>query len=159
MINLFLQDSAATDLLLGFRTHEIEKSLYEKARLKRPEGSHKTWGHYLHEGNQTWVGLDPETLQTPYLELKEMCELLKPKTNSTLVDLGAGYGRLGLVLEALYPTTSFCGYEYVSERVEEGKRIFKALNLAKAELHVQDLTADFFCLPPADYYFHYHDCR
>ncbi len=121
----------------------------------RPEGNHKTWGHFLHQGNQTWVGLDPQTLQTPYLELKEVCELLSPEAQQSIIDLGAGYGRMGLVLNALCPEVKFVGYEFVAERVNEGRRIFAQHELNHAELYVQDLTDKHFVLPVADYYFLY----
>lgn len=143
------------DLEYGFKIDEIEELLYLKARNARPEGSHHTWGHHLHQGNQTWVGLDPQTLQTPYAEIAHGLNLLSPSPGMRLVDLGAGYGRVGLVLSELYPAVSFLGLEYVQERVLEGQRVFKSVGLSESGLREADLTAKDFVLPVADIYFLY----
>lgn len=137
------------DKLLGFRVYEIEKDLLERARLKDPAGNHHTWGASLHEGNQTWVGLHPETIQTPYAELVRVCEKLELKKGERVVDLGAGYGRLGIVLRELYPGVEFLGIEYVPERVAEGKRVH-GLNLIQG-----DLTRSEFFPEEANHYFIY----
>src|SRR6476659_4118037 len=95
--------SEQLDSMLGFKVQHIEDTLLKEAQEKHPEGSHKTWGMSIHQGNQTWVGLSHQTLQTPYSELKQICELLNPRPGERVVDLGAGYGRLGLVLAGLFP--------------------------------------------------------
>jgi SAM-dependent methyltransferase len=158
-MSYFLDISQTTsreiDELLGFQVERIENMLLEKARASRPEGNHKTWGHFLHQGNQTWVGLDPQTLQTPYLELAFACEILRPKNHSHYVDLGAGYGRLAFVLKQFYPSVRFTGFEFVAERVLEGQRVFDLHECSNARLLEQDLTADDFEIPHADYYFLY----
>lgn len=143
------------DQALGFQVEDIEKGLLARAQAKNPDGSHQTWGASIHEGNQTWVGLSHQTLQTPYLELKQICELLGPRPGELMVDLGAGYGRLGIVLATLYPEVKFLGYEYVSERVAEGARVLKLLGCDHSRLLEQDLTAEGFAIPSADYYFLY----
>lgn len=148
-------DSAELDRSLGFQVHAIEKELLMKALQADPEGNHHTWGAAIHGGNQSWVGLDPETLQTPYSELKLMCEHLRPQKGMRMVDLGAGYGRLGLVLSTFYPGVSFCGLELVKERVAEGNRLFRDLSISHSELYEQDLMSPEFTLPEADIYFIY----
>jgi hypothetical protein len=147
--------SEALDQVLGFRVFEIEEKLLSRAIEKMPEGSHKTWGQALHAGNQTWVGLSHQTLQTPYNELREICEQLNPPPKSCMIDLGAGYGRLGLVLGGLYPDVTFIGYEYVPERVLEGQRILSLNGCENAELLEGDLASELFQLPVAEYYFLY----
>ena len=148
-------ESEKIDLKLGFEVEQIENELLIKAKELDPQGNHKTWGAKLHGGNQTWVGLSHQTLQTPYSELVKMCQHLDPSAGSRVVDLGAGYGRMGLVLKAFYPEVSFLGYEYVAERVVEGKRILSLYECSHSELLVQDLTAKDFQLPLADFYFVY----
>lgn len=143
------------DQALGFRVEEVEKGLLEKARSQQPDGNHLTWGAAIHEGNQTWVGLSHQTLQTPYLELVHICNLLGPSAGELMADLGAGYGRLGLVLGVLNPEVNFLGLEYVPERVREGQRILEMYECRRASLLQQDLTAAGFVLPEADYYFLY----
>ena len=141
------------DHQLGFRVAAIEEELLKRARILNPQGNVQTLGHYLHKGNQTWVGLDYETLQTPYAELWEMMELLGFHPDH-LVDLGAGYGRMALVLYKLNPQIQFTGYELVSERVKEGQRVFSALGLS-AKLIEQDLMDPHFKIPKASVYFLY----
>ena len=147
--------SESLDEQLGFRVSEIEGKLLDEARSLRPSGNVKTWGEGLHQGSQSWIGLDHQTLQTPYSELARICELLGPRPSDHLVDLGAGYGRLGVVLNVLCPGTRFTGYELVKERVEEGDRVLAALGCEHARLYQQDLTAPGFELPMAEFYFLY----
>lgn len=79
------------DQVLGVQVVRIERELLQAAQKCLPKGNHLTWGQALHQGNQTWVGLHPETIQTPYSELTEVCQHLDLAQNSLVVDLGAGY--------------------------------------------------------------------
>jgi hypothetical protein len=151
----FSLSSPEIDQYFGLSVNEIEQSLYHAAKSLRPCGDLSNLSHVLHGGHQTWIGLEPETLQTPYQELLKICQHLQPKENQLMVDLGAGYGRLGLVLHHLYPGVIFKGYELVPERVAEGNRVFKKLNCDQAKLYTQDLTEQFFEIPNADFYFIY----
>lgn len=151
---LFNLPSSEVDKILGYRIDEIEHNLFLAAKALRPDGDLKNLGHVLHGGNQTWVGLDPQTLNTPYAELKLLCEILRPRPNELMVDLGAGHGRLGAVLALLYPEVSFIGYELVEERVKEGLRIFKELGYQRGNMITADLTNS-FKIPPANFYFIY----
>ena len=145
------------DDVLGVNVLLIENDLIDKARarLASQEGSRDQWGRYLHRGIQTWVGLDPRQLQTPYFELVNVCQLLLPKKGQHVIDLGSAYGRLGLVLSQFSPQCRFTGIEYVSERVAEANRIFKKWKCNNALSLEQDLFGDDFILPVADYYMLY----
>lgn len=143
------------DRILGFRLKYIEEMLIAEARGFEPDGSHETWGPALHQGVQTWVGLDLQTLQTPYSECLRILQLLKIRPYQHVVDLGAAYGRMGIVIGGLYIKNTFTGYEYVKARVEEGNRIFRELGMANSKLLTQDLFAKNFELPLADVYFIY----
>jgi hypothetical protein len=145
--------AAEIDQLLGFQVASIEERLLLAARQLNPFGNVQTLGHSLHKGNQTWVGLDYQTLQTPYAELWEMIELLGHSPQH-VVDLGAGYGRMALVLHKRDPAIQFTGYELVAQRVAEGLRVFGQLGIS-ATLLEQDLMASDFELPLADVYFLY----
>ncbi len=149
------EHSCLLDKLFGFEVDQIEDELLRKARAKLPDGNHKIWGHSLHDGQQTWVGLDVQTLQTPYHELVEICKFIRPRSSSLVIDLGAGYGRLGLVLSLLYPQVQFLGLEFVPERVEEGTRIYSLFNCSNARLVQQDLSDEKYKIPKAEYYFIY----
>ncbi len=149
------EHSRKIDELLGFEIPRIERTLLDEAMELFPGGNMQTWGHALHDGNQTWVGLDHQVLQTPYDELLEMALELNPLKEEYWIDLGAGYGRMGLLLHFLYPHVRFDGFELVKERVLEGQRIFDKFECHKARLLEQDLFAKEFSLPDADVYFLY----
>lgn len=143
------------DQKYGLRINEIEFNLLKEARSLRPSGNMDNLGHVLHDGSQTWIGLDPQTLNTPYEELIRLCDVLKPLAGTHMVDLGAGYGRLGLILHESSPGVKFTGYELVKERVDEGNRVFQELKIPDAVMITQDLTDKSFVIPDADYYFIY----
>lgn len=151
-----IQDhSECVDTILGFNINEIELGLKTKAQILLPEGDVRTWGRHMHEGSQSWVGLNPRQLLTPYHELLEMCRLLRPMAGSTMIDLGAGYARMAFVLNQYEPAARFIGYEIVAERVEESHRLFELYDLKLARMHAQDLSCDKFRIPVADYYLLY----
>lgn len=152
---IFLRTSPDIDQYFGLEIDRIESFLLKEARSLRPDGDLSNLGHVLHNGHQTWIGLDPQTLNTPYEELVRMCDLLTIKDGEHVVDLGAGYGRMGLVLHQKNPGIRFTGYELVKERVEEGNRIFREQNCLNHKLIEQDLMSPEFTLPIADYYFIY----
>jgi hypothetical protein len=146
--------SEKIDHMLGLRVNSIEEDLLQRARNLLPHGNHKTWGPGLHQRNQTWVGLYPQTFLTPYSEIKQMLEMLQLSAGQRLVDLGAGYGRMGMMLGFFYPEVEFIGYELVEERVKEGNRVLELLELP-TRLIQQDLTTNQFMLPAADVFFIY----
>lgn len=96
--------SRKIDERLGFQVDQIEAELLERARKLRPGGHLWTLGQGLHEGSQTWIGLDPQVIQTPYAEIVEILDLLDLKCSKKVVDLGAGYGRMGIVLNVVSPS-------------------------------------------------------
>jgi hypothetical protein len=149
------QHAHLVDKILGFRVKYIEEMLVAEARGFEPEGSHETWGPGMHNGVQTWVGLELQTLQTPYSEIFRILQLLKIKPYQHIIDLGAAYGRMGIVMGGLYIKNQFTGFEYVRARVDEGNRIYKELGFSRVQLHTQDLFARDFELPEADVYFIY----
>ncbi len=149
------QHSNMVDKILGFRTKYVEEMLVADARGFDPEGSHETWGPKIHNGVQTWVGLDIQTLQTPYSECLRILQLLKIRPYQQVIDLGAAYGRMGIVIGGMFIKNSFTGYEYVKARVEEGNRVFKEMEFNRCQLIQQDLFSKDFELPEADIYFIY----
>lgn len=150
-----LQHAQHLDKILGLRLKYIEEMLVAEAKGFDPEGSHESWGPSLHGGVQTWVGLDLQTLQTPYSEILRIFQLLKMKPYQHVVDLGAAYGRMGLVVGGLFIKNSFTGYEFVKARVDEGNRVYRELELVRCQLIEQDLYDRGFEMPEADIYFIY----
>ncbi|MBH48959.1 MAG: hypothetical protein CME71_12395 [Halobacteriovorax sp.] len=131
--------SAVIDEIVGFGVAEIENEL-----------SHKEF-----PGLESWIGLAPEQLQTPYDELLDLTHELDLCGQESVVDLGAGYGRLGLVLSQQKPDVSFTGYELVGERVERGNQVFNQLAVDNAKLIEQNIIDQDFEIKDSDVYFIY----
>jgi len=149
------QHADLIDSILGFRLRYVEEMLMAEAQGFDPEGSHETWGPSLHDGVQTWIGLNLQTLQTPYAEILRILQLIKLKPYQHVVDLGAAFGRMGVVIGGNYIKSFFTGFEYVKSRVDEGNRVYEELGFDKCKLRTQDLFAKDFLLPDADAYFIY----
>lgn len=150
-----MQHAQMVDKILGFRLKYIEEMLIAQALGFDPEGSHETLGPSLHQGVQTWVGLDLKTLQAPYSECLKILQLLKVRPYQHIIDLGAAYGRMGVIIGGLYLKNTFTGFEYVKSRVDEGNRVYKELGFNRCQLIQQDLVDPGFELPQADIYFLY----
>ncbi|MCP4915034.1 MAG: hypothetical protein GY909_18090 [Oligoflexia bacterium] len=140
------------DRELGYRIPKIEEKLNQKYRhyeLGSDSSNRKT--HFV--GTQTWIGLHPQVLQTPYCDVYKILKLFKNLTH--VVDIGSGYGRVGLVLSVLFPKAKFTGYEIVKQRVNEGNRVLSLYDLDNSEIKLEDVLSDDFNLPEADLYFIY----
>lgn len=138
------QQSMLLDDLLGYECQEIEDNLYEFNN-----------GLESSKPRQFWYGLDLQSLQTPYSEIVEMIDYVDPKPGDTWLDLGAAYGRIGVVLGFLRPRVKFIGYEYVEERAQEGQRIFDKWSLVLSKMKKVDLGSQGFQMGKADLYFLY----
>jgi hypothetical protein len=134
--------SSEVDLCLGLRTKEIEEALYLNGSKKPPDSQH-------------WIGLPTQTLLTPYTELRKILSLLDLRPGDRVVDLGAGYGRMGFVLASHYPEVDFIGYEVVQERVIEAKRCLENRHCRRAVMYCEDLSAPGFEPVSAGFYFIY----
>jgi hypothetical protein len=91
---------------------------------------------------ERWERKGPAVFLTPYSEIRKILGELAPGPGDTVVDLGAGYGRMGFVLHAHFPGVKFLGYELVAERVAEGRRVLRERGCANAELIQRDLWAE-----------------
>jgi hypothetical protein len=133
--------SEKIDSLLGLNYEPIEREL----------------SHQQKPGPNTeyWLGLPIQSLLTPYSELVHLVRHLQPKDGATWIDLGAAYGRLGIVLGVLAPQVHFLGYEVVEARVRLGQELFSRLGLKKARLLAHDLSETSFKPEEADCYFIY----
>ncbi len=142
------------DKLLGFRIPKIEQKLLNQYRAydKTQDDSNKK-KHY--GGTQTWIGLHPQVLQTPYHEILHFMSLLKKYNPKKFVDIGAGYGRVGVVMNSMFPKASFVGIEIVKERFREANRMFTYLELANCSMVHDNILEDNFKMPNADVYFIY----
>ncbi|MGZ3713622.1 MAG: class I SAM-dependent methyltransferase, partial [Bdellovibrionota bacterium] len=75
---------------------------------------------------ERWEKQGPAVFMTPYTELRKILTELSPKGGQLVIDLGAGYGRMGFVLKSHFPEVRFIGYELVAQRVEEGRLALSA---------------------------------
>jgi predicted nicotinamide N-methyase len=115
------------------------------SRLRAPDASGDV--------QELWFGLDVQALLTPYTELRRILEKLQVERGQTVIDLGAAYGRMGFVMHRHFADARFIGYEYVGERVEEGRRALTRFGAKSASLVHADLAG----IKPAagDVYFIY----
>jgi predicted RNA methylase len=129
--------SSAVDDYLGLNVQQVEASIKARSRSDQQE----------------WVHVDPQVFLTPYTEIRLILSQLNINPRHLIVDLGAGYGRMGFVLATHHPDAHFVGLELVPERVQEAARIFKKQNCLNAQIKCVDLTK---VEPPiADIYFLY----
>lgn len=101
-----------------------------------------------------WLGLEPQALLTPYIEIRYLLSKLTLNAGDTICDLGAGYGRIGLVLARHYPEVSFIGVESVLERAIEAGKVL-AQHAPKAQIIAADILHPHFQIPVAPFYFIY----
>lgn len=136
------KDSEKEDQTFGFQIDSVEAIIRDRL-IHAPQIDKVSWSH-----------LSPQIFQTPYAELRRIVLEADPnKTVPSWVDLGAGYGRLGIVLSRLRPSARFTGIEFVPERVEEGRRVYSRLGLNPSSLICADLST--YPVPKACAYFIY----
>lgn len=142
------------DHALGYKIPKIELKLLQKYRAydQRHDDSNKKQ-HF--KGTQTWIGLHPQALQTPYCDIYKALSLFKNFDIKHVVDIGAGYGRVGIVLSVLYPNAIFTGFEILKKRQLEGNRIFEKLKMNNSKILLKNVLDSDFDLPDADIYFIY----
>lgn len=142
------------DRRLGYRIPKIEEKLLKKfsAYDKYVEVSNRKQ-HY--KGTEAWIGLHPQVLQTPYCDIFSALNKLSDLKLNHIVDIGAGYGRIGLILSVLRPESQFTGYEVVKQRQVEGNRIYDKFNTTNAKLILRNVLDEDFDLPEACVYFIY----
>ncbi len=141
--------SEKTDAWLGLKTHSTENEITRSQPLEKRTPD-----------QQLWIELPVKTLLTPYTEIRDLLERLAPPPGSTMVDLGAGYGRMAFVIARHFPDVRFIGYEYVRPRVLEAQRCLKlfcpsAFSSGKISVEEADLSTASFRPAPAEFYFLY----
>lgn len=142
------------DKILGYKSPKIEVKLLQKYRAyDRPNEEGNKKQHY--RGTQTWIGLHPQALQTPYNDIYDALFLLKDFEVNKVIDIGAGYGRVGIVMNAIFPEASFIGYEILKPRTSEANRIFDLYQLDNCKVELQNVLEENFKLPHAQVYFIY----
>lgn len=94
--------------------------------------------------SQPWIGIDPQLLETTYLDFAQLFEFLESENISLerIIDIGSAYGRAGIVASSIFPKSQFIGYEIVPERVEESNQAFKRLELKNCQSVVKNVLLE-----------------
>lgn len=93
-------------------------------------------------------------VQSSYATTLLALRYLNLHRGSRFIDLGSGYGRVGLVVGLMRPDIQFTGYEFVKERVDIANTASHNLHLEKhVHFVTQDLSSADFKIPPADTYY------
>lgn len=133
--------STKVDEWLGLQTEKTEKEIKSISSSGKDE--------------QLWIGLPMRSMLTPYTEIRTLLSQLNPQVDERIVDLGAGYGRMGFVIGRHYEEVHFTGYEIVDERVVEANRCLQKLKHPRIQMRTADLSAPEFKPIDADVYFLY----
>lgn len=95
-------------------------------------------------------------VQTSYSVIMTALRYLRLPLGAHLMDLGSGYGRVGLIAGLWRPDLSFTGYEYVAHRVEVANAAAERADLGgRVRFLAQDLGDPAFEVPEADAYYLY----
>ena len=93
-------------------------------------------------------------VQSSYNTIVIALNYLRVPLNAKFIDLGSGYGRVGLVVSLLRPDIEFIGYEFVGHRVDLANAATEKLGLQKkTRFYQQDLSAVDFKIPEAEVYY------
>lgn len=106
------------------------------------------------KSGETWIGLNPQVLLTPYSELYDIFNLISGHQIDSIIDIGSAYGRVGIVSKAFFPKSVFYGYEIVKKRMSEASRVSELYGL-NFQLSNQNVLDDDFDLPKCSVYFIY----
>nr|BFD67590.1 hypothetical protein HAGR004_26120 [Bdellovibrio sp. HAGR004] len=95
-------------------------------------------------------------VQSSYSTLLTALREINPSEGCRFIDLGSGYGRVGLVIGFLRPDIDFIGYEYVKHRVDISNVSTVRFGLEKnVHFYTQDLAEKNFKIPEAEVYYLY----
>jgi SAM-dependent methyltransferase len=135
----FLGDECL-DRILGLNERKVKTKLFGK-NLKA-----------LYRNEDIYLDLDPEDLFTPYRVLAQISDQLKFKRGDSLIDLGSGLGRVGIVLGLLNPQLKFLGFELMTERHQQAQNASRRLGLSRRINFIcGDLSRTL--IPNASYYY------
>lgn len=108
-----------------------------------------------HASERLYEGAGRE-VQTSYAQIFSVLDHLKLREGAHLVDLGSGFGRMGLVAGLWRDDLKFTGYEFFGHRVDVSRASTKRLGLSdRVSFYEQDLSDPNFKIPSADVYYMY----
>jgi SAM-dependent methyltransferase len=95
-------------------------------------------------------------VQTSYSTIFRALHSLQLPLHAHIVDLGCGYGRVGLATGLWRSDLRFTGYEFVAHRVDSAKRAATIAGIdARVQFICQDLSDPAFEIPAADVFYLY----
>lgn len=95
-------------------------------------------------------------VQSGYSTVVTALDHLGLTQGARFIDLGSGYGRVGLIVGLLRPDVEFVGYEFVPHRVHIANAATQNFGLQnKVEFFTQDLSLKSFVIPEAEVYYLY----
>ena len=100
------------DSLLGINPKQVENEL--------TDGTPETY---------IGKGLLPEALFTSYKDCYQILSSLQIRPGETLIDLGAGIGRMAITAALFFPHLKVRSIEIVRERLDQGIKVYKKLGL------------------------------
>lgn len=96
------------------------------------------------------------SVQSSYSALLMALRYVNLPSGSRFIDLGSGFGRVGITVGLLRPDIEFSGYEFVENRVNVATAAVKNLGLDKrVKFFQQDLSDQNFVFPEAETYYLY----
>ncbi len=137
------------DLDLYFKIYSEEITKFERKNLG------EDFFFYNKRFSDSWLGLDPDVLNTSYNDFRTLLKRLNLAAGKKIVDLGCGYGRLGLLIGKEFPDLKFDGYEYWPHRLEPALRASIQHRMKNISFKMRDLLDENYHFPIGDVYFVY----
>ncbi len=95
-------------------------------------------------------------VQSGYSTVLTALQMINPAVNSRFIDLGSGYGRVGMIVGLLRPDIDFSGYELVKHRVQSSISSCENFGMSQhVHFYTQDLSQRSFQIPDAEVYYVY----
>lgn len=139
------KDSQDAKLSL-YRAFDVLDQIFELEYLLN-EVPEKDQKERLYEG--AGIGV-----QSSYATTLMALRYLNASKGARFIDLGSGYGRIGLVVGLMRPDIQFTGYEFVKERVDIANHSTAQLDLnSHVNFVTQDLSDINFKIPEAEIYY------
>lgn len=105
--------------------------------------------------SDSWLGLSPDVLNTSYHDFRTILKYLNLESDKKIIDLGCGYGRMGLLIGKEFPHLKFEGFEYWPHRLEPALRASIQHRMKNVTFKVRDLLDTSYAFPKGDVYFVY----
>lgn len=129
-----------------YRSYDLLDQIFELNYISN-ETSNPDQKERIYEGSGVGV-------QSSYATTLLALRYLNLAKGSRFIDLGSGYGRIGLVIGLMRPDIQFTGYEFVKERVDISNKVSAYFDLGQhVHFMSQDLSLANFKIPFAETYY------